>query len=34
MTKIQKVYRELRKYLSIEEARYLAPWLVANYPSA
>jgi hypothetical protein len=29
MTKIQQVYRELRKYLPKEDARYAAPKLVA-----
>lgn len=28
MTTIQKVYRELRRYLSREDARYAAPRLV------
>ena len=27
MTKVQKVYRELRKYLSKEDSRYAAPRL-------
>jgi len=29
MTPVQKVYRELRKYLTREEARYAAPKLLA-----
>ena len=29
MTTVQKIYRELRKYLSREEARYAAPKLAA-----
>jgi hypothetical protein len=28
MTKTQRVYREIRKYLSREDARYAAPRLV------
>jgi hypothetical protein len=29
MTRLQKVYRELRRYLSREDARYAAPKLIA-----
>lgn len=28
MTKLQRIYRELRKYVSREEARYAAPKLI------
>ena len=28
MTKLQKIYREIRKYLPREEARYAAPRLL------
>ena len=31
MTKVQKVYRELRKTVSKEDARYAAPRLVALF---
>lgn len=29
MTQVQKVYREIRQYLTRDEARYAAPRLVA-----
>jgi hypothetical protein len=28
MTKLQQIYRELRKYMTAEEARYAAPKLI------
>ena len=31
MTKVQKIYRELRRYLSREDARYAAPRLIGAY---
>jgi hypothetical protein len=32
MTKLQKVYRELRRYVSREDARYAAPRLIEVWP--
>lgn len=38
MTKIQQIYREIRKYMSREDARYSAPRIYAlwvkNHPEA
>jgi len=33
MNKVQRVYRELRKYMTAEDARYAAPRLVEVWPT-
>jgi hypothetical protein len=33
MTKLQRIYRELRKYANPADARYAAVWFVTNWPS-
>lgn len=34
MTKLQKVYRELRQYMSKDDARYAAPKLIELWNAA
>ena len=34
MTKLQQIYRELRKYMTAEDARYAAPRLIEAWDAA